>query len=71
MEKTELFSKCSNSSPAQPASHSIGIRGFRGSPFPPGYKGLGVKLTVHFYLVLRSRMNGVLPLLPHVFMVFM
>jgi hypothetical protein len=39
-------------------------------PPPPGYNSLGIKLTVHLHLVLRLRINGVVPLLPHVFMVF-
>jgi hypothetical protein len=34
------------------------------------YNSLGIKLSVHLYLVLRLRMNGVKLLCPHVFMVF-
>jgi len=32
--------------------------------FPKGHSSQGVKLTIHIYLVLRWRMNGVLPPIP-------
>jgi hypothetical protein len=63
MEKLFSSLNVQTSSQAQP--------GIRGSPSPPEYNSLGIKLTVHLYLVLRLRMNGVTLPLPHVFTVFM
>lgn len=47
---------------ASGAPHSLLFSGYPGL-FPSGSNGQGVKLTVHFHLVLRLRINGGAPLL--------